>query len=178
MNKTIKLNDLTLKLKIINRRFSKRISFSLKSKDTIVVNKPSYVPERLAIFYIKKEAKYIISKINSISEIKISSYKDSKEEARILIKQRLNHFNQIYKYNYNQVRIKNQLSLWGSCSKAGNLNFNYRLLFLKAELRDYVIVHELCHLKELNHSAKFWQLVQVAMPNFKELRRELKKIKF
>ncbi len=178
MKRTIKLCNLIINLNIINRGLSKRISFVIKSKNSIVLNKPSYIPERLAIYYLKKQAKYIVSKISAINEIKISSYKDSKEEARTLINQRLNYFNQIYNFNYNQVRIKNQASLWGSCSKAGNLNFNYRLFFLKEELRDYVIVHELCHLKELNHSAQFWQLVQRVIPNFKELRRELKKIKF
>jgi hypothetical protein len=178
MKKTIKLNNLDLNLKIISRARSNKISFSIKSKNTIVLNKPKYIPEILTIYYLKQHSDLIIRKINSIKEIKIDSYLDSKERARTLIHQRLKHFNRIYNLKYNQLRIKNQSSLWGSCSKAANLNFNYRLLFLKEELRDYVIVHELCHLKELNHSLKFWQLVSIAMPNYKILRSELKKIKF
>ncbi len=178
MKKTIKLNNLNLNLKIISRRRSRKISFVIKSKNSIILNKPYYIPERLAIYYLKKEAKLVTKQIEAFKEIKIASYQDSKEEARVLIKERLEHFNQIYKFKYNQVRIKNQSSLWGSCSQSANLNFNYRLFFLQAELRDYVIVHELCHLKELNHSLIFWQLVALAMPNYKELRKELKKIRF
>lgn len=178
MNKIIKINNLNLKLKILSRKRSHRISFVIKSTDSLTLNKPSYIPAKLAIYYLKQHSDKIIKHIESIKEIKIDSYHNSKEEARLLIKQRLKYFNQIYNNKYNQVRIKNQSSLWGSCSKAGNLNFNYRLLFLKAELRDYVIVHELCHLKELNHSPRFWQLVKQAVPNYKDLRKELKKIKF
>lgn len=65
--------------------------------------------------------------------------------------------------------------MWGSCSKKGNLNFNWRLIQLPPELADYVIVHELCHLKELNHSQRFWDLVGQAIPDYKERRQALRR---
>lgn len=77
-----------------------------------------------------------------------------------------------------KVFIKNQKTRWGSCSKTGNLNFNYRLIHLSSDLVDYIIIHELCHLIEFNHSIRFWNLVGVHCPNYKKLVAELRKIKF
>ena len=72
------------------------------------------------------------------------------------------------------IRIKNQHTLWGSCSKRANLNFNWRILLLSKQAADYLIIHELSHLKELNHSPSFWLLVQKFCPEFKAFKAELK----
>jgi len=103
-----------------------------------------------------------------------ADYKKHKEEARELIMSRLEHFAYPYGFSYGKVSIRNQITRWGSCSKQGNLNFNYRLIHLPLELLDYVVVHELCHLVEFNHGRKFWDLVARAIPDYKELRRRLK----
>jgi len=103
-------------------------------------------------------------------------YRAHKEQARALVQARLQYFNQHYGYLYGRVSIKNQRRCWGSCSSLKNLNFSYKLLFLPAHLCDYIIVHELCHLKEMNHGPKFWQLVAEEMPNYKQYVRELKTI--
>jgi len=73
-----------------------------------------------------------------------------------------------------RVTIRNQKSRWGSCSSKGNLNFNCLLMLCPEEVRDYVVVHELCHRKELNHSPRFWSEVERVMPNYAEHRRWLK----
>lgn len=101
-------------------------------------------------------------------------YLKHKETAREFILDRLNMLNQNYRFNYHRVAIRNQKYLWGSCSRQGNLNFNYRIMFLPPKIADYIIVHELCHLKELNHSAKFWQLVAKTMPNYLAVRKDLR----
>ena len=104
-------------------------------------------------------------------------YLKYKEDARTLITERVLHWNGFYNFEINRITIRNQRTCWGSCSEHKNLNFNYKLLFLPRHLADYIIVHELCHLSELNHSSRFWDLVAQALPSYKEHRRELRKIK-
>ena len=82
---------------------------------------------------------------------------------------RVDFWNDAYfKETINNIRFKNNQSNWGSCSSKQNLNFSARLLFAPSDVIDYVIVHELAHLKELNHSQKFWKIVADVMPNYKE----------
>ena len=98
----------------------------------------------------------------------IKHYVEHKEAARALCLSRLEHFNNHYNFTYNRVAIRNTRSRWGSCSSKKNLNFNYRILFLPPELQDYLIVHELCHLQEMNHAAGFWSLVAEQVPDYKQ----------
>lgn len=103
-------------------------------------------------------------------------YTANREKARILVKERLLHYNQFYGFSVGRVAIRNQRSRWGSCSKKGNLNFNYKIVFLSPEMVDYIIVHELCHIGEFNHSKNFWALVAQTVPDYKKIRMNLKKV--
>lgn len=103
-------------------------------------------------------------------------YVEHKEQARELTLARLAHFNEHYNFSWNRVAIRNQRRCWGSCSSQKNLNFNYKILFLPEHLRDYIIVHELCHLEEMNHGKEFWKLVEEKVPNYKECVAELKEV--
>ncbi len=99
-----------------------------------------------------------------------------REQARTLAENRLSYFNKIYKFEINRIAIKNTTTRWGSCSSKGNLNFNYKIIYLKPHLADYIIVHELCHLGELNHSKRFWALVSKVVPDYAQKHKELRKI--
>ncbi len=101
-------------------------------------------------------------------------YLKHKQQARIIVEDRLSYFNQFYGYKWNRITIRNQKTRWGSCSKKGNLNFNYKIALLPPQMADYIIVHELCHLGEFNHSANFWNLVTKTVPNYKIIRKALK----
>jgi predicted metal-dependent hydrolase len=104
-------------------------------------------------------------------------YLELKEKARVLVNERLEYWNKHYKFKYDRVSIRNQRSRWGSCSSKGNLNFNFRIVTLPIHLVDYIIVHELCHLRQFNHSQKFWDLVGETLPEYEKLMLELRKIR-
>ncbi|MEI6305051.1 MAG: M48 family metallopeptidase [Candidatus Taylorbacteria bacterium] len=105
-------------------------------------------------------------------------YNENKENARKLISERVIHFLSYYEPKHGikvgKIAIRNQKSRWGSCSKKGNLNFNYKLVFLEPSIRDYVIVHEICHIKEFNHGRGFWDLVAETVPDYREIRKRLR----
>jgi predicted metal-dependent hydrolase len=101
-------------------------------------------------------------------------YLAHKEEARALVHAKLAEWNAYYGFTYKRVAIRNQRRSWGSCTSLKNLNFSYKILFLPTPLQDYLIVHELCHLAELNHGKKFWELVAQQIPDYKERMSELK----
>jgi predicted metal-dependent hydrolase len=101
-------------------------------------------------------------------------YLAHKEEARELVHKKLEEWNAHYGLTYKRVAIRNQRRSWGSCTSLKNLNFSYKILFLPARLQDYLIVHELCHLAELNHGKKFWELVAKQIPDYKKRMEELR----
>ena len=100
-------------------------------------------------------------------------YAKHKKYARALVHERLAHYSSYLQVRYKRVAIRNTRSRWGSCSKAGNLNFCYKVVLLPEQLRDYVIVHELCHLKEFNHSQRFWAHVAQIFPDYRARRQAL-----
>jgi hypothetical protein len=87
-------------------------------------------------------------------------YEYNKNTVRKMVTERVEFFNSFYKFPYNNISIRNQTSVWGSCSRSGNLQFNYKLVYVPEKTMDYVIVHEICHLKEHNHGPNFWKLVE------------------
>ena len=97
-----------------------------------------------------------------------------RKKAEEVIHDRLQFFNEHYQFRYNRVTLRNQKTRWGSCSSRGNLNFNWRLIMAPIEVIDYVVAHELCHLKEMNHSSRYWALVEQAIPDYKKYRKWLK----
>ena len=92
-----------------------------------------------------------------------------------IFRQKLNDFAGQMNVHFNMVRIKNVKTIWGSCSSKNNLNFNFKLFFLPEALIDYVFVHELAHLKHMNHSKAFWSEVEKQIPDYKKRREELKR---
>lgn len=106
-----------------------------------------------------------------------SVYKNNKDEDILLnfykeiafkyINDRSKYFAELLWVEFKNIIIKNHKTKWGSCSSKWNLNFNFRIIMAPCEIIDYLIIHEICHLKEMNHSDKFWNLVSSLMPNYK-----------
>ncbi len=111
-----------------------------------------------------------------VSEREAKRYLAYREDARRKIHEILANVNQCYRFDYGRVAIRNQRRSWGSCSQAGNLNFNYKIMFLAERLQEYIVAHELCHLQEFNHGPDFWRLVEEFVPDYKDIRKTLKNI--
>jgi len=164
---------------------ARRVKLAVHSDGRVVVTLPRGVGKRVAMDFVKAKRAWISKKLlvqkkrgqAGGAKLGRKEYLEHKESARALVHARVEHFNTIYKHSFKNIAIRNQKTRWGSCSRKGSLNFNFRLLFLPEALRDYVIVHELCHLKEMNHSPAFWKLVATQFPNFKKMRKELHKRK-
>jgi len=88
---------------------------------------------------------------------------------------RVEHYAAIMGVKPARVRVKNQKCRWGSCSSSGNLNFNWKLVMALPEVIDYVVVHELCHIKKMDHSKEFWRLVSEVLPEYRQHRKWLRK---
>ena len=97
-----------------------------------------------------------------------------KRQTKKYLIERVNYLANKFNLNVSKISIRGQKTRWGSCSSSGKLSFNFKLMKFRKDVIDYVIIHELCHLKEMNHSKKFWKLVESYCPNYKTLRRELK----
>jgi len=97
-------------------------------------------------------------------------YRKLKEQARALVHAKVGYFNTFYGHKVGKVFIKNTVSRWASCSRRGNLNFNYKIVMLPQEVADYLVVHELCHLAHFNHSPEFWALVARCCPDYRRIR--------
>ncbi|MDQ3077123.1 MAG: M48 family metallopeptidase [bacterium] len=162
---------------------AKRISITVKQTGDVIVTLPFFAPPFSAQLFVQQKAAWIHAMQEKLKKrfenktILKQSKKDYLEKKNVALKMltaKVEYFNEFYNFTYKGIRIRNQKSRWGSCSTKGNLNFNYALIYLPEKLSDYIIIHELCHLKEMNHGKGFWDLVAQMVPDHKILRRELK----
>ena len=100
--------------------------------------------------------------------------KELYQKAKDIIPKKVHFYASKMGVTYGRITIRCQRTRWGSCSSKGNLNFNCLLALVPPEVLDYVVVHELCHRKELNHSARFWNEVERILPDYKTRRSWLK----
>jgi len=153
----------------------------------VIVTIPSRVPvrmrEKLIKEFVLERAPWIQDALTHFRSLdrpashSAEEIKRYKNEALALVTERLKYFNAFYGFSYTKISIKSQKTRWGSCSSKGALSFNYKIALLQPELVDYLVVHELCHLGEMNHSPRFWKLVKRAVPEYARLRNNLRKIR-
>ncbi|MDA3840256.1 MAG: M48 family metallopeptidase [Patescibacteria group bacterium] len=177
------MEENTIKYKLRRGVKTKRLSISIHSDSRVVVSAPRKLSQGSIDQFLKKKKDWIKksldfykNRVDKLPSIELDSKK--RKEIELYITAILEEINKLYNFKYTRVFVKNHKSRWGSCSSARNLNFNYRIISLPNHLAEYIIAHELCHLKEMNHSKRFWDLVALSIPNHKERRRELKKIIF
>lgn len=159
---------------------AKHMRLSVYSDGRVTLTLPMGFPNRLVAMFLRAKAKWIAKHLSHFLRTEVrhpvvnkKEYLMHKKRAQVLVEERLLHFNVAYGFSWKRISIRNQRTRWGSCSKKGNLNFNYRIALLPPHLADYIIVHELCHLGVFNHSKKFWDMVAQTIPSHRELKREL-----
>ena len=168
--------------KLRRSKRAKRLRLAVYCDGSVVVTTPLGIELDVIERFIFDKKQWILSKItffNSVDSksIRTFSKKDylrHKDEALELVRSRVKFLNKDFDFSFNKIFIKNQKTRWGSCSRKKNLNINYKILFLPKKHRDYIIVHEICHLKEFNHSRKFWALVEEIIPDYLEIKKELR----
>lgn len=167
---------------ITRNRLAKRLRLSVNSEGEVKAVAPDWLPEKIVEDFILSKTNWIVKKIEEFEKISgptpklgTNDYKKNKEQARKFVVSKVAQLNLFYGHKIGAISIRNQKTRWGSCSGKGNLNFNYKIMFLPDKLADYIIVHEICHLKEMNHSEKFWKLVSLSILDYKTIRKELKK---
>ncbi len=109
------------------------------------------------------------------AELKKQVKKALKKDAKIILIPRVNFLAKKYNFEFDKIRFSHSSTRWGSCSQNRTISLNIGLVKLPNQLIDYVIVHELCHLRQMNHSPAFWHEVEQILPDYKKLRQQLKK---
>lgn len=144
---------------------------------------PTIVPDQAIEKYLRSKGEWIKKHLKRMEERKANSflpkfhpgdYEKHKGKALELIGGLVEKHRLRLAVSPAKISIRRQKSRWGSCSRKGNLNFNYRIVFLPERLAEYIVVHELCHLKEFNHSSKFWALVSSVVPDYRQVRKTLR----
>jgi predicted metal-dependent hydrolase len=183
LEKEIILQNQKITYALRQSRRARRMRLAIYCDGRVVVTTPFDFSENAAERFVQGKISWLLSKINYFKKFKYinigkhrrQDYLTYKEKALSLVQEKVSCLNKAYGFSYNKINIKRQKTRWGSCSKKGNLNFNYKIIFLPENIRDYIVVHELCHLEELNHSKKFWDLVAKIIPDYRQIRKELKK---
>ena len=160
----------------------KTIALQIKSDGHIVVRAPLRMAARDIQRFVDSKAAWIEKHLSAIqqrqqpvaSTLAPEELHQLADAAKQEIPRRAARFAALVGVSYGRITIRAQKSRWGSCSVKGNLNFNCLLMLCPEDVRDYVVVHELCHRKELNHSPRFWAEVEKVLPGYKAQRKWLK----
>ena len=168
----------------IIRSNRKSISIEITKDLSVLVRAPLRMSDKKIAEFVELKSDWIDKHIELVRErneknadvVKFTDVeiKELAQKAKEYIPERVAYYAQIMNVSYGRITIRNQVSRWGSCSTKGNLNFNCLLMLTPPEVIDYVVVHELYHLKEMNHSKKFWAEMEKMIPNYKEQKKWLK----
>lgn len=168
----------------IIRSNRKTIAIEIKPDATVLVRAPYFMKNAEICKFVKEKEHWITEHLNKAKErqkkaedvqkLTIDEVKQLADLALKVIPEKTRYYAESMNVQYGRITIRNQKTRWGSCSGKRNLNFNCLLMLAPDEVIDYVVVHELCHLIEMNHSKAFWGEVERVMPDYKKRRQWLK----
>ncbi len=172
----------------VKRSRRNTIAIQVNISQGVVVKAPLTCPDDAIARFVAENQKWIENQLEKMAD-RIEKEKKAMADLHVLsrlemfelernalrvIPERVKHYAPIVGVKYGRITIRNQRTRWGSCSAQGNLNFNIALMRVPLEVLDYVVVHELCHRIELNHSPRFWALVEKVIPDYKKHQKWLK----
>lgn len=170
-------------IKIIKSK-RKTISLQIKPDGSIELKAPMQMKDAQIKEFLHQKSEWIEKHLLAVKErqqqmsqikpLTIEEIHELANQALEVIPKRVVYFAEIVGVTYGRITIRNQRSRWGSCSSKGNLNFNCLLMLTPTDVLDYVVVHELCHKKEMNHSPKFWAEVRKVLPDYEKQKLWLK----
>jgi predicted metal-dependent hydrolase len=164
-------------VQVKKHRQAKRFKITVKQNGEISATLPFLMPYCIGKSLVYQHKPWILKQVKKINFKPLNNFneKEGRQKAKIIIPELVNYYTALYKTNYNKITLKNIKTRWGSCSTKRNLNFNWRIILAPEKVLQYVIIHEVCHLVEMNHSRNFWQLVSQACPDYKTQRTWLRK---
>ena len=161
------------------RSSRKTLSLEIRADGSVLVRAPKRMSERAIREFVASRENWLRSKLEKYTRPALPPLTEAeldrlKEQAKIFLSHRAALYAPRVGVSYNRISIRAQRTRWGSCSGSGNLNFNCLLMLAPPEVRDYVVIHELCHRRHMNHSPAFWSEVAHVCPDYALYRQWLK----
>ena len=164
---------------LLVRSSRKTLAVQIRADGTVIARAPLRMPKDRILCFLSEKASWIRMQQGIMQErekmrqqarihLDAAKEKELRERAKSVLAQRTAYFARQIGVTYGRITVRDQKTRWGSCSQTGNLNFNFRLILAPPEVLDYVVVHELCHRRQMNHSAQFWQEVAQVLPDYRK----------
>lgn len=180
METDMKYNDSMPSIRIV-RRNRKTAAIEINKEAEVIVRVPYHMSDAEIQSMLRLKMDWITGHLQKMRDRITQKEKLTEEELRTLTEQAMQEIPKLAAYyapkvgvTYGRITIRNQRTRWGSCSSKGNLSFNCLLMLTPPDVMDYVVVHELCHRKEMNHSKRFWAEVERVLPDYRLQRQWLK----
>ena len=164
---------------LLVRSSRKTLAVQIRADGTVIARAPLRMPKDRILCFLSEKASWIRMQQGRMQErekmrqqarihLDAAQEKELRERAKSVLAQRTAYFARQIGVTYGRITVRDQKNRWGSCSQTGNLNFNFRLILAPLEVLDYVVVHELCHRRQMNHSTQFWQEVAQVLPDYRK----------
>ena len=164
---------------LLVRSSRKTLAVQIRADGTVIARAPLRMPKDRILCFLSEKASWIRMQQGRMQErekmrqqarihLDAAQEKELRERAKSVLAQRTAYFARQIGVTYGRITVRDQQTRWGSCSQTGNLNFNFRLILAPLEVLDYVVVHELCHRRQMNHSTQFWQEVAQVLPDYRK----------
>lgn len=173
MKDEIRYNNEKIPYKLIRAKI-KNLYIYIKDSE-VIVKAPIRLKDKYINEFLEKKSKWIYEKLKQEKNKQVETIvKEDVKRLEKIVQKNIDKYSKLLQEKPQKVRIKNIKYAWGSCSSNKNITINMKLANKEEKVIEYVVLHEMCHLKYMNHSKRFWDLVEYHMPQYKEYKKKLK----